>query len=157
MTVSFILARSENKAIGCANGLPWLCPEDMAYFKKRTMGSLCLVGRKTFQTLPQGGLPGRRLIVITSRPFVQSDTVQSVAGIEEALQLCQGRQNVFCIGGLSLYKQLLPFAEVIYLTEVHGTYDGDVFFGDDLLSGFERVSLQQGETCDFIEYRRKLH
>lgn len=153
---SMILARSENKVIGCAGKIPWDCPEDMQHFKSLTSGHICLAGYKTYLSLPENGLPNRTLYVLTSKKLQNKKRVFFIKSFDEFLDVTKySDKEVFCIGGLTVYKVFLPFASKIYLTEIKDTYDGDVFFDDYLLSGFSQKILRKSKICKYYLYERE--
>ncbi|MEL3908089.1 MAG: dihydrofolate reductase [Treponemataceae bacterium] len=153
---SIILARSENKVIGCEGKIPWDCPEDMQYFKSLTTGHICLSGYKTYLSMPENGLPDRKLYVLTSKKLKNKKSVFFIQSFEEFLDLTKNTtKEIFCIGGLAVYKIFIPFASKIYLTEIKGIYEGDVFFDDNLLLGFKPKLLNETKTCKYYLYKRE--
>ncbi|HXK81609.1 MAG TPA: dihydrofolate reductase [Bacteroidales bacterium] len=128
MSFSIIVAVAENYAIGANNDLLWYIPEDLKRFKKITTGNTIIMGKKTFESLPNGPLPNRRNIVISD---IKNDCVEGcivVDSIQNAIEACKPNEENFIIGGGSIYKQFLDIADKIYLTKVHRNYDADVFF-----------------------------
>ncbi len=127
---------AENRTIGINNKLPWNIPEDLAYFKKITMGKPLVMGRKTFESIvDQLGkpLPGRTNIVVSESGFKAGNTTvinNFDKAIHEAKKLAKdgGFEEMLVIGGRQIYEQALRVADRIYLTEVHEDYDGDAFF-----------------------------
>ena len=119
-----IYARAENGVIGRDNGLPWHIPADLKHFKQLTLGKPMIMGRKTFESFP-APLPGRRHIVLTRDPRWQAPGAEVAHSVDEALELAGGSQ-VAVIGGAEIYALFLPHAGRIELTEVHGTFEGDV-------------------------------
>ncbi len=134
--ISIIAAMAENRTIGIQNKLPWNIPEDLAYFKKVTMGKPLIMGRKTFESIvDQLGkpLPGRTNIVVSESGFKAGNTTvinNFDKAIQEAKKLAKdgGHEELFVIGGRQIYEQALRVADRIYLTEVHAEFDGDAFF-----------------------------
>jgi dihydrofolate reductase len=124
MIISLICATSQNGVIGLNNQLPWHLPADLAHFKKLTMGHHILMGRKTYESIGRP-LPGRTNIVITRQQNFQADGCLIVHSLEEAIELCQGDDEVFVIGGAEIYQQTLPVADKIYLTIIHQDFEGD--------------------------------
>lgn len=129
MTVSLVLAASENGVIGKDNQLPWRLPADLRYFKRLTTGHSILMGRKTYDSIGKA-LPKRRNIVITRNPDLALPDAEVFLGLGEALKACVGEEEVFVIGGGTVYKKCLELNVVdrIYLTTVHGEFEGDTFF-----------------------------
>lgn len=129
MILSLIVAVSRERAIGRANTLPWHLPQDLKRFKALTTGHSILMGRKTFESLPNGALPHRRNIVV-SRTLSEAPGAELYHSLEEALQaLDTSDEEVFVIGGGELYRSLIDRADKLYLTEVEiSISDADTFF-----------------------------
>lgn len=129
MIISLLVAVSENNVIGKDNTLPWHLPNDLKYFKNLTWGMPILMGRKTFDSIGKP-LPGRKSIVITRNKDWQQAGVDVVHSIEEATGKATsfGVKEIFLIGGAEIFKTALADAGRIYLTRIHQTFDGDVFF-----------------------------
>ncbi|MGE3690792.1 MAG: dihydrofolate reductase [Novosphingobium sp.] len=124
-----IIARADNGVIGRDNGMPWHLPADLKRFKTLTMGPenggrAMIMGRKTFDSFP-APLPGRRHIVLTRDRQWRAHGAEVAHSVGEALELA-GPGTVAVIGGADIYAQFLPLAEWIELTEVHGSFEGDV-------------------------------
>ena len=122
-----IVARARNGVIGRANALPWRLPEDLAYFKRTTLGHPILMGRKTYESIGRP-LPGRRNLVISRNPDWRADGVEVFASVPDALAACATAERVFVIGGAELYAQALPLAQRLLITEIDADVDGDAFF-----------------------------
>jgi len=127
MTLSCIVAVSENGVIGRDNDLPWHLPADLNRFKSLTMGHPIVMGRKTYDSIGRP-LPGRRSVVLTRSGEYAPEGVTVVGSLEEALDACEGESEVFVIGGASLFSEALPRADRLYLTRVHADVEGDTFF-----------------------------
>lgn len=162
-TISIIVAIADNNAIGRDNRLLWHLPSDMRRFKALTMGHTVIMGRKTFESLPKGALPGRRNVVLTTQPEAHFEGCTVCASMEEALGSSASEDEVFIIGGALVYSQSLQFANKIYLTLVHTTpKDADAFFPSMDLSQWEEIEHKEFPSDDrhaypytFITYRRK--
>jgi dihydrofolate reductase len=131
MTIlSLVLARASNGIIGNKNALPWRLPEDMAHFKKVTLGKPVIMGRKTWDSLPEKfrPLPGRRNIVVTRDGTWQKAGAERVSSLPEALQSCSIAPEVCVIGGAQIYAEALPLAQRVYLTEIDHAFEGDTVF-----------------------------
>jgi dihydrofolate reductase len=133
MTISFIVAASENNAIGKDNKLLWNLPNDMKFFKNTTWGMPVIMGRKTFESFAGGALPGRFNFVITHQKNwdANNDKVKIAATIEEAVGLAKQTdcKEIFIIGGGQIYADAIKtIANKIYMTRVHASFDGDTFF-----------------------------
>jgi dihydrofolate reductase len=129
MIVSFVVAISENNAIGKDNKLLWYLPTDLKHFKQITNGQTIIMGRKTFDSMGKP-LPNRRNIVITRNQDLKLAGAEVTNSLEEALSLCKTEEEVFVIGGAEIYKQALDQTNRIYLTRVHQRFDADAFFPD---------------------------
>jgi dihydrofolate reductase len=126
MIISMIAAMSEERVIGRQGKLPWSIPADLARFRSITMGHTVVMGRKTFEGIGHP-LPGRRNIVLTTtRDRIEG--CQVVRSLHEAIEAAGGDDELFICGGEKLFREALPLSQRIYLTVVHGTYSGDVYF-----------------------------
>ncbi len=124
-----IVAMSANKAIGKNNDMLIYISDDLKRFKAITSGHAIIMGRKTLLSLPKYPLPNRRNIVITTDENAVFEGCEVVHSVEEALAKVSGEEEAFVIGGGTIYKQLYPHANKLYLTEVHTEFaDADVFF-----------------------------
>lgn len=127
-----ILARARNGVIGRAGALPWHLPEDLAHFRRTTMGAPVIMGRRTWDSIPGKfrPLPGRRNIVVTRNPdwlpLPASDRVVRADSIEHALRCCEGAEVAWVIGGAALFEAALPLASGAVVTEIDADFDGDV-------------------------------
>ncbi len=127
-TLSLVVAQADNGTIGQHGKIPWNIPADMRHFKAVTMGKPCIMGRKTWDSLPRKPLPGRTNIVVTrDRTFV-ADGAVLVHSFEDALVRAEADapEEIAAIGGADLYRLALLQARRVYLTEVHAAFDGDV-------------------------------
>lgn len=128
--ISFVVAMDENRVIGANGRLPWRLPADMRRFRELTIGHPVLMGRKTYESLPKRfrPLPGRENIILTRQSGYDAPGCQVYHTLEDALAALTDAQEVMVIGGAELFEQLLPLADRLYLTLVHGRHAGDVFF-----------------------------
>ena len=126
--ITIVLARASNGVIGKDNDLPWHIPGDLKRFKRLTMGSAMIMGRKTFDSLP-GILPGRRHIVMTRDPDWKVEGVEVVHDVEAAIAAA-GDDPISVIGGAAIFELFEPIADKIELTEVIAEVDGDVSMPD---------------------------
>ena len=125
MQISIIVAASDNGVIGVRGQLPWHLPDDLKRFKAITMGKPIVMGRLTHESIGRP-LPGRRNIVLTHREDYHPPGCDIVRSVDDVLGLDE--EEVMVIGGGTVYAQLLPHAERVYLTRVHVCIDGDAFF-----------------------------
>lgn len=139
-----IVAVGTNNEIGKNNDLLWYLPSDLKFFKATTMGRSIIMGRKTFQSLPKA-LPGRKNIVISSDAGFDAPGATVVTDIESALRESE-TDEVFIIGGASIYKAYFPMADKLYITEVEfEDRDADVYFPEIDLSQWNKEILDEGE------------
>ena len=128
--LAVMVAAAENGVIGKNNALPWHLPEDLRYFKRVTMGKPIIMGRKTFESIGRP-LPGRTNIVITRNTTLQMEGVEVAYSLDEALDLAasiashDGAQEAVVIGGAQIYREAIPAADRLYITEVHANVEGD--------------------------------
>ena len=132
MIISMIAAMGENRVIGKDNDIPWHLPDDFNYFKTKTQNHFVIMGRRNWESLPDKfkPLPNRTNIVITSQGSYAAEGAQITHSLEDALSLAEssGDEECFIIGGGEIYRMALPKAVKIYLTEIHGSFEGDVTF-----------------------------
>ena len=145
--ISIIVAVDENNAIGKGNNLLCYLPNDLKYFKSVTEGHPVIMGRKTFESLPKGALPNRRNIVITKNRDLRFDRCEMCGSIEEAIELCKNEEEVFFIGGGSIYNAAIEFADTLYLTRIHHKFEGvDTFFPAIDKSQWEEVWKEEHQA-----------
>ncbi|HAK46809.1 MAG TPA: hypothetical protein DCO79_12940 [Spirochaeta sp.] len=133
---SIIVAAADNLAIGKENSMPWHVPEDLKLFKRRTIGNIIIMGRKTFDSIGRA-LPDRRTIVITSTPekfnaVHSADNLLAVDSLAAALEVAAktaGKQ-IYVAGGASIYAQAIEGASKLYLSRIPGDFEGDTYFPD---------------------------
>ena len=133
--ITLIVARAINGVIGRDGKLPWHIPTDLKRFKALTMGTVMIMGRRTFESLP-GVLPGRRHVVLTRDPTWQAEKAEVVHSVEQAIQLA-GEMPMSVIGGAEIFELFLPLADRIELTEILDDVDGDTRMPDPRLSSHE--------------------
>lgn len=163
-----IAAVARNGVIGRDGALPWRLPADMAHFRTLTQGCPVIMGRRTWDSLPARfrPLPGRTNIVVTRDPRWQADGANVVASLDAALTLgrraARQGQRIFVIGGAQLYRQALPLADQLELTELHADADGDVHFPPLDRRRFREVRRDphaagagQPIGFDFVTYHRQ--
>jgi len=122
-----IVAMDHNRLIGANNDLPWRLPADLKRFKRLTMGSPIVMGRKTYQSIGRP-LPGRLNIVLSRDPTLTFEGVAMAESLDQALALGADAERVFVIGGAGIFERCFSRADRFYLTVVHGEFEGDVFF-----------------------------
>ncbi|GAA0546694.1 dihydrofolate reductase [Rhizomicrobium palustre] len=139
--IALIVARAENGVIGAGGGLPWHLPGDLKHFKELTLGKPCIMGRKTWESLPKKPLPGRSNIVITRNPAYQAEGARVVESLAAAITFAEAENpsEIMIIGGADIFAAALPLATAVYLTEVHGAPEGDV-----VMPGFDPALWAEG-------------
>ncbi|HEX6385847.1 MAG TPA: dihydrofolate reductase, partial [Anaerolineae bacterium] len=128
--ISFVVAMDRNRVIGVGGRLPWRLPDDMKWFKEVTMGKPVIMGRKTYDSIPNRFKPlaGRHNIVLTRNRDYRAEGATVVHSVEEALAATGDADEIMIGGGAQLYEALLPQADRLYLTLVDGTFEGDTYF-----------------------------
>ncbi|HNY02737.1 MAG TPA: dihydrofolate reductase [Bacteroidales bacterium] len=145
--ISIIVAIAENRAIGKNNDLLWHIPDDLRRFKRITSGHPVIMGKRTYESLPKRPLANRRNIVITDIPGEHFEGCEMAYSIDEAKAMCLPEEENFIIGGASVYWQFLPLADRLYLTMVHRSFDGDVFFPEIDFTRWRLVESEDFPPC----------
>lgn len=127
MRLALIVAMDQQGVIGLNNDLPWKLSADLQYFRQVTMGKPLIMGRNTHESIGRP-LPGRLNIVVTHQEDYQATGCVVVTSIEAALKYCADAEEVMVMGGASLYAQLLPQVQRLYITQVHASVKGDTWF-----------------------------
>ena len=123
-----ILARARNGVIGDKGSIPWKLPEDMAFFRRVTWGNVVIMGRKTYKSIGKP-LPHRTNFIITRQEnYPVPKEAMCFENLQDAIRAGEAIADVFIIGGAQIYEQALPFAKVIYLTEIDADFEGDATF-----------------------------
>jgi dihydrofolate reductase len=126
--IAIIVAMDQEQGIGLRGDMPWRLSADLKRFKQITMGYPLIMGRRTFESLPGGALPGRMNVVISGNEAFRPEGVHVVGSPEEALALCRDFNQVFIIGGGQLYQYFLETADLLHITMIEHTYDADTWF-----------------------------
>jgi dihydrofolate reductase len=161
--ISIIVAVSDDWGIGKDNELLWKISEDLKRFKRLTSGNTVIMGKKTWESLPVRPLPGRKNIVLTDDPREYIESSVTAYSIEDAVSKCEKGEEIFVIGGGSVYRQFMPIADRLYITHVHKRAPADVYFPDIDLNTwriFEKEEFAASETISipytYIIYERKI-
>ena len=157
MNIALIVAMSGDGTIGDKGKIPWHISDDLKRFKRLTMGHPIIMGRKTYESIGKP-LPGRTNIVLTqSVDFTAPPGVLKFDSLDAALDHCrqQGEKLVFIVGGSDVYKQALPHADQLFVTEVHQRLTGDTKFPDYDRSQWIEVAREDAPECSFVEYSRR--
>lgn len=169
--ICLIVARALNGVIGYRNQLPWKLSNDLKFFKQRTLGRPIIMGRKTFESIGRP-LPGRQNIVVTRSESWRADGVIVARSLGEALDKASdaigtdatSTPEIMVIGGAEIYRQALPLANRLEVTEVQAEPEGDAFFPEPDLQEWEEISRETNladEKNDyahhFVTYQRRLY
>jgi dihydrofolate reductase len=157
--LSLIAAVARNGAIGKNNELLCRISEDLKFFKRTTMGSPVVMGRKTWDSIGRP-LPGRRNVVVTRNPLWQAEGAQRASSLPAALALLQDAAKVYIIGGGEIFTDAMPMADELVLTEIDADLDGDAFFpawdrGLFTAEASEPQTSEQGHRYRWVIYRRQ--
>jgi dihydrofolate reductase len=146
--ISLIAVVARNRAIGSKQQLLWHLPEDLRHFRATTRGKPVIMGRKTWESLPPAfrPLPGRINIVVSRNPDYLPSGATPARSLEQAISLAGDTDEVFIIGGAQLYRQALPLAQRLYLTEVAADGVGDRFFPEVLPAEWREIARRAGNT-----------
>jgi len=163
MQLGLVYARAANGVIGRDGGLPWHLPEDLAHFKRVTLGAPVIMGRKTWDSLPPRfrPLPGRRNIVVTRQQVWQATGAEIASSLEDAIALCKDAERAWVIGGAQLYAQAVALAQVAEVTEIEQDVDGDAF-APTLGPAWHEVAREHhrsatGLAFSFVTYQQTPH
>lgn len=152
MAVILVAAVGSNGVIGVDDGLPWRIPDDLRRFKQLTLGHTLLMGRKTYDSIGRP-LPGRRTVVITRQRDWSTDGVEVAHSLTAALGLADGN-DVYVAGGGEIYRQALPLADRLELTEVDQAPDGDVTFPAFDRGEWVESARDDRDGFSFVSYTR---
>jgi len=164
-----IVAVAQNNAIGKDNDIPWHLKEDFEHFKEKTMGYPCIMGDKTYQSLPDNArpLPGRENIILTLNKDYHQEGTTVFHDFNEAIEYVKkkGVAKAFVIGGGTIYRLGMQVADIFELTKIYHDYDADVFFPEVNFNEWELINQEDHEGKDlknntmvkfsFLTYKRK--
>lgn len=162
MRISIIVAVARNMAIGFENKLLYWLPNDLKRFKALTTGHTIIMGRRTFESLPKGALPNRRNIVL-SRQDIEFPGAERYASLEAALSQCSNEDEIFIIGGASVYQEALSLADTLFITHIEDTpQQADAFFPEIAPTVWKAINEEAHSTDEkhafpyrFVDYQRK--
>lgn len=166
MIISLIAAVAQNGVIGRNNDLPWKLPDDMKFFMQTTKGHYVIMGRRNYDSLHEKykPLPDRTNIVVTRQLHFQAPGCVVVNKVEDGIAIAReaGEKELFVIGGAEIYKLTLPYADRLYLTEIHASIEGDTYFPEFDRTQWSEVSRKphpaderHGYAFDFVIYEQK--
>lgn len=158
-----IVAISEDNAIGKNGDLLCHLSADLKHFKKLTMGGTIIMGRKTFESLPNGALPGRRNVVVSRNKDYNAVGAEVADSVEAALKATSNDEKRFVIGGAHLYEAMIGCSDILYLTRIHHKFpDADTYFPlidwnewQEMGIEFHEADEKNKYSFSFIELRRK--
>jgi dihydrofolate reductase len=160
--VSVVAAVARRGVIGRSGTIPWRLPEDLRRFREVTTGHAVVMGRRTWESLPERfrPLPGRRNVVVTRNPKWSADGAEPTGSLDDALRLLVGERQVFVVGGGELYASALPLADELLLTEVDLDVEGDTRFPRFDRSAFAETAREahvseNGTRFAFVRYERR--
>jgi dihydrofolate reductase len=155
--IGLIVARSKNNVIGKGGEIPWKIKGEQKQFKELTTGNIVVMGRRSYEEIGHP-LPNRETIVVSRTKKFEGDNLKTAQSVEEAIKMAQGK-NVFISGGYGLYKEAIPFVDIMYITEVDlEVADGDTFFPEFNVDDFAKTvgeTLGDDITYTRTTYRRK--
>ncbi len=158
MEIILIAVMATNRTIGKNNTIPWHIPEELKFFKKTTMGFPVVMGRKTYESLPNL-LPGRRNIVISRNSSYQTEGADNVTSLEQALERCDNADKVFILGGTQIFEAALPCADSIILSVLDRAVEGDTFFPLFSMVEFEEIiqkRFEKGKDPFTVHYYKRI-
>ncbi len=150
-TLSLIAAMAKGRVIGRDNTLPWQLPEDLKHFKTTTLGKPVIMGRKTWESLGRP-LPGRRNIVISRNADYSPTGGELAPSLQAAIAMAAEADEIFVIGGADIYRQALPLAQRLYLTEIALDVAGDAHFPEFALADWSEISRETHTSTSGIAY-----
>jgi dihydrofolate reductase len=148
--LSLIWAMDRNRTIGKDNRLPWRLPDELAYFKKVTMGHPIIMGRRTYESIGRP-LPGRTNVVLSRDENYQVDGCTIAHSVQEIMDKYEG-SPYFVIGGAQIYRQFLPYAERLYVTFIDHDFKGDEWFPEINWPQWQLIAEQPGEINEKNPY-----
>jgi dihydrofolate reductase len=159
-TISIVVATADNNVIGKDGEMPWHVPEDLKRFKELTLGKPCIMGRKTFEAiLAHLGkpLPGRLNIIVSRKNYQHAGAI-TCKDLEEAIEQAAktGTEETCIVGGAQIYAQALPLADIVHLTRIHISPEGDAFF-PVLGAEWRETTREDYEGHSFLTYSRINH
>ena len=163
MDLAAIVVVAENGAIGKNGDLLCHLPADLKHFKNITMGHTIIMGRRTWESLPKGALPGRKNVVITRNSDFVAEGAEVYHSLEEALEATKSDEGRFIIGGGMLYREAFPLTNILHLTKLHASFpDADTFFPEFDEQEWNEISREDHDADEknpypysFIELRKK--
>lgn len=151
MKISLIVAMADNRVIGRNGQMPWHLAADLQRFKQTTMGSPIMMGRKTFDAIGRP-LPGRENLIISRNADFQQPNCRVFTSIESGLDYASCADELFVIGGATLYEALLPAAHYLYLTLINRSFEGDTYFPEIDYRGWRELSREDVNDDPHVDF-----
>ncbi|WJY28230.1 MULTISPECIES: dihydrofolate reductase [Sporosarcina] len=150
--ISLLVAHDENRVIGADNAMPWHIPEELKYFKEKTMGKGIIMGRRTFESIGRP-LKGRLNLILTRNAGYHAEGAVAVQTLDEAIVRAENyADEVMIIGGAEIFEMAMPIADRLYVTVIRHSYEGDTYF-PEYSTGWKLISESDAHrTEDGIEY-----
>ncbi|MBO2557943.1 type 3 dihydrofolate reductase [Shewanella algae] len=152
MRIAMIAAMAHDRVIGKDNQMPWHLPEDLRHFKQMTLGKPVVMGRKTFESIGCP-LPGRHNIVISRQSDYAPEGVTRVSSFKEAVEAAGNCEELVVIGGGQLYREILPQADTLYLTEIDLQVEGDTRFPEWDDGSWQQIHEESGHSVNGLDFR----
>lgn len=151
-TISLIVATAKNGVIGLNNTLPWHLPEDLKRFRALTTNHHIIMGRKTYESLGRL-LPNRTTVIVTRNPQYEVEGALIATSLETAIALCHDDPSPFIIGGATLYQDALALVDVLHVTEIDLTVEGDAFFPTIDLNIWQLTDEESHQSANGLNFR----
>lgn len=151
-TLALIVATANNGVIGVNNTLPWHLPEDLKRFRALTTGHHIIMGRKTYESLGRL-LPNRTSVIVTKNPKYQVAGALIASSLNAAIEMCQGDDSPFIIGGATLYESALAHVDTLHITKIDVNVDGDAYFPEIDLKIWQVISQESHVSADGLPYQ----
>ncbi len=162
MKIALIAALDNNNGIGKDNKLLCYLSADLKRFKQLTTGHCIIMGRKTFESLPNGPLPKRRNIVLSRNTDYNVDGIELINSVDQVFEICKNEEKVFVIGGEEIYKLFLEKADILHLTRIHHKFEADAFFPEFNEVDWQLISKEENLADDknkfdysFLDYSKR--
>lgn len=153
--ISLIAAMDKNNVIGYNNDMPWSLPNDLKHFKEVTSHSTIIMGRKTYESIGRP-LPNRRNIILSRSGYETNDDVEVISSIDEIKKLAK-KEEVFVIGGGTIYEQVISFADRLYITRIDAELKGDTYFPQFSETEWQVIDEKDGVQNEKNKYNHKFY
>lgn len=154
--IKLIWAMTDDMLIGKDNKIPWHCKKDLLYFKNKTKGQTVLMGENTYDSLKSyykdKPLPYGKIYIasLSDRTFPDAIKINNIVDF-----FFNTKEDIWVVGGKTIYEMSLPFADELYIRYIHGHYEGNVYFPRFDFNLFTPISYQKEKECTFVSYKRK--